>query len=211
MTKGFPTACRTFCLLWPSLYRQSHIHRNQYPSPNPTMPIRDGDPKMALASQAACPLFEKLPPEIRNKIYECVFTSQASTRRNLFTAVRKRPWSNLLLTCQRIFAEANGIYELARTSYWRENTFYFDILRNNTFSRTSAQRIVDNLHDRELGLIQEIIVLCKFRRARAKWRLTSRSDNMHGWILTCPVARNKKTHTLVGKRSGLCKMIHVLS
>lgn len=71
---------------------------------------------MALASQAACPLFQKLPPEVRNQIYEYAFTTNKSRHKALVTAAIKRPDNNFLLTCQRVFAEANGIYQVARTN-----------------------------------------------------------------------------------------------
>jgi hypothetical protein len=175
------------------------------------MPLRNGDLKMATVSQAECPLFEKLPPELRNQIYEYVFTSERPLRSNLYTANMKRPWSDLLLTCQRIFAETKGIYEVARTSYWRENIFYVDRVTTTRSTWHSAQQVVDSLHDRELSLIREVIVVCNLGFTLREWRLTPRSDNMHGWILTSPLARNDRTHSLVGRRSGLYRVINVLS
>lgn len=152
------------------------------------MPLRNSDPKRVMASQDECPLLEKLPPELRNQIYEYVFTSERSLRRNLYTATMKRPWCNLLLTCQRIFAETKGIYEVARTSYWRENTFYVDRLRRTKSTRPTAQQIVGKLHDRELDLIREIVIVCNFDSTRREWRLTPRRDSMSGWIWTSPLA-----------------------
>jgi hypothetical protein len=175
------------------------------------MPLLDGDLDMVMASQAECPLLAKLPPELRNHIYEYVFTSERSSRQNLYTATMSRPWSNLILTCQRIFAETKGIYEVARTSYWGENTFYVNRLRENLSTWPSAQQVVNKLHDRELNLIREIIIVCRFEYARREWRLNSRSDSMHGWILTSPLSTNNNTHSLVGKRSGLYRAIHLLS
>lgn len=91
----------------------------------------DNNLGIALASQAACPLFAKLSLELRNQIYEHVFTTDEATNKDLETAKSQRAWSNLLLTCQRIFAESNGIYRVARTAYWRESTFYVDRLGKN--------------------------------------------------------------------------------
>lgn len=169
---------------------------------NHTMHVRDGGLDMALASKAAYPLLETLPPELRNQIYEYVFTSERSTRRDIYAAVRKRPLSNLLLTCQRMFAEANGIYELAQTSYWRENTFYIDLLGKNMFTRTSAHRTVDNLHDRDLDLIRRIIISYDYGSRRREWRLTTREDIMKGWFATIPLANDSKVLPSVGKRTG---------
>ena len=88
-----------------------------------TMPFRKDRLKMASASQAACPLFQKLPSEVRNQIYEYAFTTDKSRHKALVTAAIKRPDNNFSLTCQRVFAEANGIYQVARTTYWKKSTF----------------------------------------------------------------------------------------
>ena len=175
------------------------------------MALRNRDLKMVMASQAECPLLDKLPPELRNQIYEYVFTSERSARRNLYTAKMQRPWSNLLLTCQRIFAETKGMYEVARTSYWRENTFYVDRMRRTKSTRPTAQQIVDKLHDRELDLIREIVIVCNFDSTRREWRLTPRTDGMSGWIWTSPLAWKNKARAVVGKRSGLYRAIELLS
>ena len=166
---------------------------------------------IALASQAASPLFAKLSPELRNQVYEYVFTTDEATHKDLETAKSQRPWSDLLLTCQRIFAESNGIYRVARTAYWRESTFYVDRLGKNMLIWLSAQQVVDTLHDRELALIQKVIISCDHRNDLREWHLTARGDSMQGWIATTRFADEAKAFSLVGKRTGLYRVIHVLS
>jgi len=87
---------------------------------------------MALASQAACPFLERLPSEVRNQIYEYAFTTDKFRHKALVTATFKRPESNLLLTCQRVFVEASGMFEVARTAYWKMSTFYVNLLSKVT-------------------------------------------------------------------------------
>jgi hypothetical protein len=79
------------------------------------MPINYGDSDMTLAFQAVCLLIANLPPELRNQIYEYVFTTDKSTHRNLVTAKAEQPWSNVLFTCKCIFAEARGIFNVPGT------------------------------------------------------------------------------------------------
>lgn len=166
---------------------------------------------IALASQAASPLFAKLSPELRNQIYEYVFTTDEATHKDLETAKSRRPWSDLLLTCQRIFAESNGIYRVARTAYWRESTFYVDRLGKNMLIWLSAQQVVDTLHDQELALVQKVIISCDHRNDLREWHLTARGDSMQCWIATTRFADEAKAFSLVGKRTGLYRVIHVLS
>ena len=160
---------------------------------------------------SACPLFAILPPEIRNQIYEYVFTTDSSTHRNLVTAKYNRPWSNLLLTCQRVFFESNGIYRTARITYWSGTTFYVNRTRKFMFIWPSAQHIVDSLHDRELDLIQKVIISSDHGDVHRPWHLIAGSDSMQGWIATAPHLHDTNSLSLVGRRSGLHRIIEVLS
>jgi hypothetical protein len=153
----------------------------------------------------------KAPPRAAKPDIRIHFRLRTTFTQHLCTAKMKRPWSDLLLTCQRIFAETKGIYEVARTSYWRENIFYVNRVTTTRSTWHSAQQVVDSLHDRELNLIREVIIVCNLGFTLREWRLTPRSDNMHGWILTSPLAKNDRTHSLVGRRSGLYRVINVLS
>lgn len=166
---------------------------------------------MALASQAACPLFQQLPPEVRNQIYEYAFTTYKSRHKALVTAAIKRPDNNFLITCQRGFAEANGIYQVARTTYWEKSTFYLDRLSKDMYTWPSDPEIIDNLHERELNLIREIIITYGCEDAPVKWHLTTRRNDMKGWIATTPLADQMKKVSVSGKRKGLYQILDFLS
>lgn len=152
------------------------------------MPFRkDRRLNIASASQAVCPFFEKLPPELRNQIYEYVFTPEKSRHRALVTATFKRPESNFLLPCQRVFVEANCIFEVARTSYWKRSTFYVDLLSKDMSKWPSSCEIVNYLHKRELKMIL---------RPRVQGAITSvwRDKNAaSSRVQTIPGARNSGT------------------
>ena len=176
------------------------------------MPFRkDRRLNMALASQATCPFFEKLPPELRNQIYEYVFTTEKSRHKALVTATFKRPESNVLLTCQRVFVEASGMFEVARTAYWKKSTFYVDLLSKDMNRWPSSCEIVDNLHKRELKLIRKIVITSDRGNVLRKWHLTTRRGSMEGWIATDPLGEQMKELSFLGKRHGLYEILGILS
>ena len=166
---------------------------------------------MSCASQSACPLFAKLPPELRNHIYGYVFTMDESKHKDLATAKANRPWSNLLLTCQRVFCETNRIYKDARIAYWTHSTFYLHRWKAERLIWPIAQDVVDSLDDRELALIRRITITTNCRNSYREWCLTTREDNMKGWIGTFSCCHTPESYSLVGKRNGLIQVIKILS
>lgn len=171
------------------------------------MPVHDGHLNMLLASQTDCPLLTKLPPELRNRIYEYVFTTDESMHKDLVAARAQGPPSDLLLTCQRVFAETTGIYQVARTSYWRDTTFYVN--RNNGQQVPPVRDFIDDLQDRELDLIQRIIISDDYNPK--EWQLTTRRDSMPGWTVIRPRDYGSTdTDTVGGKRSGLYHIVYLL-
>jgi len=166
---------------------------------------------MACASQSACPLFKKLPPELRNHIYGYVFTTDESKHRDLATAKSNRPRSDLLLTCQRVFGGTNRIYEDARIAYWTHSTFYLHRWKAERLIWPIAQDVVDSLNDRELALIRRITITTNWRNSYREWRLTIREDSMEGWIGTFSCCHASESYSLIGKRNGLIRVIKILS
>jgi hypothetical protein len=174
------------------------------------MPVRDGNLAVRMDLQAQCPFFEKLPPEIRNEIYEYVFTTNdPSSRQNL--AKIERPCLTLLLTSQRIFAESSTIYESVRTAFWTESIFHIHRGRQEVVNGPSPRKIVKRLHDRELDLMQKVVITFEPGpyNITLNWpiHLTPRGDGMRGWNVSKPDIDDTKFATVVGKRSGL---LHVL-
>jgi hypothetical protein len=175
------------------------------------MPIQGADPSTSCASQSACPLFAKLLPELRNRIYGYVFATDESTHKDLATAVSKRPWSNLLLTCQRVFGETNRIYQEARIASWTLSTFYLRRMRTERLTWPIAPHIVNTLHDRELALIRNVTIIADCRNVYRGWRLTASEDSRRGWTATFSCSYSSRNLSLAAKRSGLIQLIDFLS
>jgi hypothetical protein len=84
--------------------------------------------------QSSCPLF-RLPPELRNAIYTCVFYGKyslpqfewdeehKSPKLNLKCAQPRAPPNELLRTCRSIYNESKRIYIKAKTQFWSDTTF----------------------------------------------------------------------------------------
>ncbi|KAM0709750.1 hypothetical protein Q7P35_003790 [Cladosporium inversicolor] len=128
----------------------------------------DNNLGIALASQAACPLFAKLSLELRNQIYEHVFTTDEATDKDLETAKAS---------------------EHGATCYLLAN-------------------VVDTLHDRELALIQKVIISCDHRNDLREWHLTARGDCMQGWIASTRFADEAKAFSL--QFQSLARKKHIL-
>lgn len=172
------------------------------------MPCLDDHPSMPLASQTECPFLTMLPPELGDQIYGYVFTTDESTPKDLVTARAQGPSSDLRLTCQRVFAETNGIYQSARTAYWSRTTFY---VNRSLWQKVAPVRdFIKDLHDRELDLIQRIIISDEYNPI--EWRLTTRRDNIPGWSTEVHTrdGDSTDTHTVGGRRSGLYYMLYIL-
>lgn len=73
--------------------------------------------------QTACGLF-RLPPELRNVIYEFACTPRyTSDTFDFLTARENEPSINILLTCRLVCREAFEIYEVSRMAFWSTNAF----------------------------------------------------------------------------------------
>lgn len=72
--------------------------------------------------QPSCLLF-KLPPELRNYIYELIF----ATPDTIDFVDACSPPKDLVLTCRRLHTEMTGLYKEAYRAYWSETTFEIDM------------------------------------------------------------------------------------
>jgi hypothetical protein len=176
------------------------------------MPVCDNNLAAEMALQEQSPLFGKLPPEIRNDIFEYVFTTGGSSSHKDL-AKPERPCIDLLFTCQRVFAESSSVYDSARTAFWAENTFYISRRIKDLTNGPPNQDIVNNLHDKEIDLIRKIVVVFEIGRfwTTQEWHLTPRSDGMHGWVIARPLQDDAELLTMVGKKSGLLKALAIVS
>ncbi|KAF7188534.1 hypothetical protein HII31_10196 [Pseudocercospora fuligena] len=101
-------------------------------------------PRLSTPSQDPCYLQEKLPAELRNEIYELVFTTGTpeSTQGNgpatvdLFHATP--PSKALTLTCRQFHAEAHDMYKTAYQSYWKTTSF---TVNGNSMTRNAISRL----------------------------------------------------------------------
>jgi hypothetical protein len=79
----------------------------------------------------------KLPPELRNYIYELAFFTPCSEYMvDVFEA--KPPCNSLLATCKAIFDEAEGIFKAANHEYW--TTEHFQVVYDNGLEKTAIKQ-----------------------------------------------------------------------
>lgn len=71
-----------------------------------------------------CHIFNKLPGEMRNKIWELSFTNN---HRVADFQNPSPPTKSLLLTCKKINSEARGLYQDAYRAYWTTSPFQITI------------------------------------------------------------------------------------
>lgn len=191
--------------------------------------------------QSSCRLF-LLPPELRDMIYSYVFIAQEPTSRadgmTLLEAQRAKPAIDLLRTCQVIFQEAHETFEIARTNFWSRTLFYIHMKPSpsSRISRSSRPRCitwkspakdsVNELHDRELQRIQEVVVTVTTSPERNEgydyeWRLSSCCHQVHGvhrldWLMSYGATSNPPgylsmyTITTPGTRDKLESLANLL-
>ncbi|KAK5121357.1 hypothetical protein LTR85_005523 [Meristemomyces frigidus] len=68
----------------------------------------------------------KLPPELRNRIYELVSTPEHDNGVGFALATATGPSKALLLSCRQVYSEACIIHKLAFRRYWQTSTFVLD-------------------------------------------------------------------------------------
>lgn len=87
-------------------------------------------------------------PELRNYIYELMFSAPDATEVDLFEA--KPPPKSLLLTCRQVYNEAAALYRAAYRSFWTESDFVMKDVANSDairekFSETINMRNYQNI------------------------------------------------------------------
>jgi len=76
------------------------------------------------APQPSSTLLSRLPPEIRNEIWDLSFSGTNREVDLLHDACP--PSSALLLTCRQVYAEAKGYWPSRREKYWRSTRFFIE-------------------------------------------------------------------------------------
>ncbi|KAK0932988.1 hypothetical protein LTR29_015408 [Friedmanniomyces endolithicus] len=101
------------------------------PSPESTPALHhpSGPRTPPARTQRFSPLFRRLPAEIRNRIYAFAFLGddkphQGPETQDLLSA--RPPTKALLLTCRRVYREAQGVYVESYKAYWRTTAFVVD-------------------------------------------------------------------------------------
>ncbi|TKA39058.1 hypothetical protein B0A54_09655 [Friedmanniomyces endolithicus] len=91
--------------------------------PRPRVACPTAPPGIA-APQPSSTLLSRLPPEIRNEIWDLSFSGTNREVDLLHDACP--PSSNLLLTCRQMHAEAKGFWPGRREKYWRSTRFFIE-------------------------------------------------------------------------------------
>lgn len=194
-----------------------------------------------MQSQYASPLF-RLPAELRAMIYSYVYVAKEPTFHEqgltISEARSAKPASDLLRTCQIIFQEAHYTFEVARTKYWSKTVNVIHIHLKPVPKRTPgwdpryysfrdykslARDRINELHDRELEHIQEVVITVKYARPELtmKWRLSSccrQSNDFHklDWMLSRssgssrPKLLSKHIFTILGRSERSDSLINML-
>ncbi|SMR58012.1 unnamed protein product [Zymoseptoria tritici ST99CH_3D1] len=67
-----------------------------------------------------------MPAEIRNDIFELVFTADSSSEEEVDLLAARAPSGNLLRTSSKIYAGAKGFYATGRAAYWSTTSFIIE-------------------------------------------------------------------------------------
>jgi hypothetical protein len=168
--------------------------------------------------QKDCPIF-RLPPELRNKVYEYAFSEarpkQKTTTRlpianpveviDLDDAPVLRPSNELLATCYIILAEARGVFVTAQRAFLASNNFQITLKKDwegattKTETATKPRATITHLRPQLLHLITRIVISVKENRYLDEVhlvRLTGNADeNMLGWNFDKSLHRDDPTLT----------------
>ncbi|RMY69187.1 hypothetical protein D0863_06624 [Hortaea werneckii] len=83
----------------------------------------------------------KLPPELRNEIYELALFQEADDDYDPVDLMYPYPPSkDLLLSCREIYHEAKGIYKQAYRAFWETSTFIIDDVADMPETMVDFQR-----------------------------------------------------------------------
>ncbi|KAK5121165.1 hypothetical protein LTR85_005649 [Meristemomyces frigidus] len=128
--------------------------------------------------------FLKLPPELRNRIYELAFTTEAEEGTNINLLDAAGPTKALLLTCRQIHSEAVGFHKQAYRRYWTTSKFTLSTL--NFSPRAELVSALNKLSHVDVEQIKHLLVTIENKRrdaapsSSASWSCTY--DGI-GWTL----------------------------
>lgn len=146
------------------------------PSASTQPPANDGRATHTATTheQKDCPLF-RLPPELRNKIYEYALSEsqpvkKTTTRLPIADPIEVLDWDDaqdlrpsnaLLATCRIIHAEARGIFVTAQRAFWASNNFLI-VLKSDwegaTEAPTEPNVTITNLRPEYFSLMPRVVV-----------------------------------------------------
>lgn len=127
-----------------------------------------------------CYLLDKLPPELRNRIYEFVFTfdhikGDHNDEIDVCTAVKEQP-NSLLFTCHTIQAEAKKMFKAELNAFWSTHNF---VVTESAYYHGEGFRKPDletikKLTDDDIRYMKSL----KFEQGSHIWHLV---HNQGGW------------------------------
>jgi hypothetical protein len=99
-------------------------------------------PVLARHNQQQSPIF-KLPPELRNRIYEMVYEQGLDPEGvNADEALTRKPSSALMRSCQTAHAESQGLFNAAFQRFWREGLVFNLRDRNAVFPPILSKDVI---------------------------------------------------------------------
>ncbi|KAI6906043.1 hypothetical protein D0869_10409 [Hortaea werneckii] len=120
--------------------------------------IADGEGREVLhqsVGEEASSGLMKLPPELRNEIYELVLFQEDDDEdyEPIDLMYPYPPSKNLLLSCREIYHEAKGIYKQAYRAFWKTSTFMVEDVSDMPETMVGLQR---KLREKEVELIHHL-------------------------------------------------------
>lgn len=159
--------------------------------------------------------FFRLPPEVRNHIYEYIFSADVVTieiRRDESHPLRRRPYYSrtdpapgILLSCKQAYTEANGLY--------------YALSQINVNDRETLLQWLKKLPQKRRGLIREIRctwIDCSLRKIQSCLRMEGREgkpDPPHQYMYTCSQSEAnaiKHLYEVLRDTDGIVLRPHVL-
>jgi len=152
-----------------------------------------------------------LPPELRNRIHDLAFTTDADTEIDIDLLTASGPSKALVLTRHHVYSEAAGLHKRAYRRYWTSGNFTMAMVKDAAVQRPPPNGIAPNIQALDDEDIQHIInlsitIVCKEYSSGQLSMIQVPGKSCVGWIQTKGGTHYQPRVLLVteeGSRSGL--------
>lgn len=157
------------------------------------------DAEHVSAATAANDYLTSLPAELRNRIYDLVFTPNVGEWRHVLNAEEKLalpPSHSLVLTNRQVYEETIGLHRDATRQFWAQTTF--DILVTDNEAAGAAKDAIAAMRDQDVAALQHVRVVSRKSKNPNKlqayyelkdsvWRHQGQGgDELERWMMVPP-------------------------